>query len=97
MRTGALILIAMALMALGCSNESNPVAQYGNETMHAYSAGKSAGEVADLTQIKAAIASYYASNERYPASIEEISTVMRIEIDPAKYAYNPATGVIVSK
>jgi hypothetical protein len=97
MRTSLALTVFIALVALGCSQSNNPVEQYGGMLTTSYSQGKVAGQVADLNAVKVTIASYYASNERYPASLEEVSALMRVPLPPDRYDYNPATGIISLK
>ena len=97
MRINLAMAVALALMAIGCNESSNPVAQYGDAMTSAYSAGKVAGEVADISAIKTTISLYYETNQHYPASLEEIAGLMKTELPADKYAYNPATGIVVVK
>ena len=97
MRMKLAFAVAVALMALGCSDSSNPVAQYGDAMTSAYSKGKAIGPVADLNSVKMTIAAYYASNEKYPASLEEVSALMRTPLPPDMYSYDPSTGVVSLK
>lgn len=97
MRLYAGITVAALLMLGACTSQDNPVDQYGTGLIQAHSAGKVAGQEADMNAVKTAIAAYYASNERYPADLAEVSRLIRMELSPGQYAYNPATGLVTLK
>lgn len=90
MRTAAFILLLMAALALGC--QDNAAQQYGSGLINAKEKAKDTAATVDLEGVRRVIASYYAANEKYPASIEELTKISGQDIDPAHYEYDPASG-----
>ncbi len=75
----------------------NPVSEYGDALMGAYTDSKSAGEQANLDALKTAISNYRAANESYPKSLQDVGNLMNTQIDLTKYDYDPATGTVTLK
>lgn len=89
------LLIGLAVLALiaACDEKpKNPVSEYGDAMLDAYKKGQQAGEAANLDVIKKTIQAYYAANEKYPVSLDEIAGLIGKPIDTSKYDYNPQTG-----
>jgi hypothetical protein len=87
-----LIIIAFAVLAgAGCSDDKNPVREYGSTLTGAVKKAERAKAVADLVTIRVAIMSYKAERGEYPPNLRALN--MR-EIYPDMYSYDPETGAV---
>lgn len=89
-RTAAIISF-ICLVATGCSDDKNPVREYGTTLTGAVKKAERAKAVADLVTIKAEIMRHKAANGQYPPSLQELN--LR-DIYPNHYTYDPETGSI---
>lgn len=94
----AVILFVSFLFIFACNEKpKNPVSEYGDALIDSYKRGQQAGETANLDAVKRAIQSYYASNGKYPESLEAAEEFMGAKIDISKYEYDPSTGRVTLK
>ncbi len=91
------LLVLPAVLISGCEEKTNPVAQYGDALISVHEGSKINAQQATLKSIKNAIQIYYASNGRYPESLNEIQKLMDSPIDPNMYQYNPENGMVTLK
>ncbi len=89
-----LLIAAISLLLVSCSEEKNPVAQAGGTLINTYKRGQQAGETANLDAVKKTVQAYQAANDRYPETLDEIKGMIRSEIDTSKYDYDPQTGEV---
>lgn len=75
----------------------NPVAIYGDTMIDSYQKGKQAGESGNLDAVKKALAAYYATNEKYPRTLDEIKPLLNQNLDISVYDYDPGTGSVALK
>lgn len=92
-RTIAIIAFA-CLMATGCSDDKNPVREYGTTLTGAVKKAEKAKAVADLVTIKAELMRYKAEHGEYPSNLESLNLP---DIYPGVYTYDPETGAIAVK
>lgn len=72
----------------------NPVAEYGDAMINAYSKGKAGGETANLNGVRQAVQAYHAANDKYPQTLDEVKDLIGSEVDFSKFDYNPQTGAV---
>lgn len=89
-KIGALLIFAF-LVAAGCSDDNNPVKEYGDTLTGAVKKAEKAKTVADLMTIKAEIMRYKIERGEYPPNLQALN--MR-DIYPDMYRYDPETGAI---
>jgi hypothetical protein len=90
-----LAVIAFAfLAATGCSDDKNPIRQYGNTLTGAVKKADKAKAVADLVAIKSEIMRYKAESGEYPPDLQALKIR---EIYPDLYSYDPETGAVALK
>lgn len=92
-----LLIAAISLLLVSCSEEKNPVAQAGGTLINTYKRGQQAGETANLDAVKKTVQAYHAANDRYPETLDEIKGMMGSEIDLTKYDYDSQTGSLSIK
>lgn len=51
----------------------------------------------DMAALQTAVGNFYAENERYPSSLDEVSGSMQAGFDMSPFNYNPATGKVSLK
>ncbi|GAB4390278.1 MAG: hypothetical protein Kow0025_21210 [Thermodesulfovibrionales bacterium] len=94
----ALLALALAggfLLPAACDQTPpNPVEQYGTGLVNSYTRSKTAASAANLDSLRRSAAAYRASNGRYPETFEELLAFSGIEVNPADFDYDPATGRI---
>jgi|Deesub1362A_J573_1020465.scaffolds.fasta_scaffold00013_66 hypothetical protein len=88
------VLSVLFLLSLISACKESPVEEYGDALIDSYEMSKEAADAANLDTIKRSIAAYYASNGKYPESLDEIAAFTGIELNPDKYDYDPETGKI---
>ena len=88
------IMVAIALVILigtSCSDDKNPVREYGSTLTGAVKKAERAKVVADMVAIKAEIMRYRAENGNPPPSLQALNMK---EIYPNLYRYDPETGEV---
>jgi hypothetical protein len=75
----------------------NPVSQYGESMISAYTKGKQAGIMGNLDAVRKTIKAYHASHDKYPESLDEIKHMFGSPIDLSIYDYDPDTGEVSLK
>jgi hypothetical protein len=87
-----MVVIALAILAgASCSDDKNPVREYGSTLTGAIKKAEKAKVTADLVTIKAEIMRYKAERGEFPPSLQALN--MR-DIYPDLYRYNPETGEV---
>ncbi len=90
-----MVCVALAvLIGTSCSDDKNPVREYGSTLTGAVKKAERAKVVADLVAIKAEIMRYRAENGNPPPSLQALNMK---EIYPDLYRYNPETGEVALK
>jgi len=89
-----LIIVFAILAGAGCSDDKNPVREYGNTLTGAVKKAERTKVLTDMVTIKAEIMRYKAERGEYPPSLQALN--MR-EIYPDLYSYDPETGVVALK
>ena len=103
----ACLAISALIFVFACTKNSenasseqsfvNPVSQYGESMISAYSKGKQAGVTGNLDSVKKTIKAYHAIHDRYPESLDEIKPMFGSPIDLSIYDYDPDTGNVSLK
>ena len=87
-----MVLICLVILAgAGCSDDKNPLREYGSTLTGAVKKAERTKVLADMMTIKAEIMRYKAENGAFPPSLQALN--MR-EIYPDLYKYNPETGEV---
>lgn len=94
---GLSLLFGSLLVLPSCSDEKNPVQQYGNTMTQSYKSAKKLDSKVNILEVQKSIQEFYAANGRYPADLNEVSGFNGITLKGDKYEYDPATGTLVEK
>lgn|SRR5574337_32000 len=92
-----LIWLFALLMLASCTEEKNPAQQYGNTMVETYKNTKKFDNKLNVQQVQKSIQEFYATNNRYPASLEELAAFNGMALKNENYDYNPATGTITER
>ena len=86
------------LFILSCSEKpSNPVSDYGNTLVTTYKMSQQAGEKGNLDTVKNAVQAYYATNGKFPDTLDAAREFIGSDVDLSKYDYNAETGIVSLK
>jgi hypothetical protein len=88
------IMVVVALTILvgaGCSDDKNPVREYGSTLTGAVKKAEKTKVLADMVTIRAEIMRYKADNGEFPQSLNALNMK---DIKPDLYNYNPETGEV---
>jgi hypothetical protein len=94
---GLSLLFVSLLVLASCSDDKNPVQQYGNTMTQSYNSARKLDSKVNLLEVRKSIQEFYAANGRYPADLNELSAFNGIALKGDKYAYDPATGTLMEK
>jgi hypothetical protein len=94
---GLSLLIGSFLVLASCSDEKNPVQQYGNTMTQSYKSARTLDSKVNILEIRKSIQEFFAANGRYPADLNELSGFNGIILKDDKYGYDPANGTLVEK
>jgi hypothetical protein len=89
--------LAIAGTLASCTEENDPVQQYGNSRLQALHVAKKTARTANLQQVRRTIQEFRAANDRYPADLDELSRVSNVTLKNDEYEYDPATGTLTEK
>ena len=90
----ALVFVFAFLATTGCSDDKNPVREYGSTLTGAVKKAEKAKTVADLVTIKAEIMRYKAESGEYPPNLQALKMK---DLYPNLYTYDPETGAVALK
>lgn len=89
------MMIAILFSITACKEKPRtPLDDYGDALIDSYKRGQNAEEIANLDAVKKAVMVYYASNGKYPQSLEEIKDLLNSDIDLSRYSYNSENGKV---
>ena len=92
--TALFIIFCLAVFA-GCDDKPRTAFDdYGDALIDTYQRGQHAGDIANLDALKKAIDMYRVENGNYPATLDDIQHLIRMDIDFSKYEYDSETGVV---
>jgi PBP1b-binding outer membrane lipoprotein LpoB len=86
-----LVISLTILIGAGCSDEKNPVREYGSTLTGAVKKAEKTKVLADMLTIRSEIMRYKAENGSFPPSLDDLRMK---DIDSDLYTYNPETGQI---
>jgi len=92
---GLSVLFGSFLVLASCSDEKNPVQQYGNTMTQSYKSARKFEDKVNILEVKKSIQEFYAANERYPSDLTELSGFNGVTLKSDKYEYDPANGTLV--
>ena len=90
-------LFCSLLILQSCSDEKNPVQQYGNTMTQSRKSAQNLDSKVNILEVRKSIQEYYAANGRYPADLNELAGFNGITLKGDKYEYDPANGTLVEK
>ncbi len=90
LRIMAVITLA-TLIAAGCSDDKNPVREYGSTLTGAVKKAERAKVLADMLTIKSEIMRYKTENGSFPQSLNDLNLK---KIYSELYTYDPETGAV---
>lgn len=90
LRIMAVVTLAI-LIGASCSDDKNPVREYGSTLTGAVKKAEKTKVLADMVAIKSEIMRYKTENGAFPQSLNDLNMK---EIDPDLYNYNPETGQV---
>ena len=85
------------LLMCSCSDEKNPVQQYGNTMTQSYKSAQKLDSKVNILEVRKSIQEFYAANGRYPAELNELAGFNGIILKSDKYEYDPASGTLLEK
>jgi len=91
------LLFDSFLVLPSCSDEKNPIQQYGNTMTQSYKSAQQLDRKVNLLEVRKSIEEFYAANSRYPADLNELAGFNGIVLKSDKYEYDPATGTLAEK
>lgn len=91
----SLIIALFTLVLVTCKQD--PAKEYGNALLDSMDRGRATVNVANMKSLQDAVRMFYSENGRYPASLEEASTLMGSQVDLQLYNYDPITGRVTMK
>ena len=94
---GLSLLFGSFLVLPSCTDEKNPVQQYGNTMTQSYKSARTLDRKVNVLEVRKSIQEFYAANGRYPADLNELSGFNGITLKGDKYEYDPANGTLVEK
>lgn len=92
-----LYIIASAVLFLGLMSCENPAKEIGKGAIETIDRSRATGAAAGLDTMNNAVETFRASNDRLPASLEELIQTMGITVDASLYNYDTATGRVTLK
>lgn len=95
--TGLYLMFGLILVLPSCSDEKNPVQQYGNTMTQSYKSARNLDSKVNILEVRKSIQEFYAANGRYPADLTELSGFNGITLKGDKYEYDPANGTLSEK
>ena len=94
---GVLLLFCSCLLLPSCSDEKNPVQQYGNTMTQSLKSARTLDSKVNVQQVGKSIQEFYAANGRYPADLSELSGFNGLVLKDEDYDYDPTNGSLVDK
>ena len=92
------LLVLCSFLTIACDEKpKNPASEYGDALMGAHTRAKLAGEAANLDAVKKAVQAYRATNDKYPAVLEDVSDLIGGNVNFSQYDYSPETGEVSLK
>lgn len=87
----------LSLALFACSDDRNPVQQYGHTMVESLKTTKKIEKKANVQAMQQSIQEYYAANGRYPSDLNEVAAFNGMTLESNKYDYNPETGTLTEK
>ena len=84
-----MVITLAILIGASCSDDKNPVREYGSTLTGAVKKAEKTKVLADMLTIRTEIMRYKAENGAFPQSLNDLKMK---GIDPDLYKYNPETG-----
>jgi hypothetical protein len=94
---GWIIPLGFCFMLFACSEDRNPVQQYGTTVVQSLKTAKNVEQKVNVLEVQKSIQEYHAANGRYPADLKEVAAFNGMALESDKYAYDPATGTLTEK
>ncbi len=94
---GLSLLFGSFLLLPSCSDDKNPVQQYGNTMTQSYKSAQKLDSKVNILEVRKSIQEFYAANGKYPADLNELSVFNGITLKSDKYEYDPANGTLTEK
>lgn len=91
------VLFVLLLSVGACSEDTNPVQQYGNTMTRALNSAENAAKKAHLVELRKAVQEFQVAHGRYPADLVELKSVSGLAVPTEGFLYDPATGIISDK
>lgn len=92
------LIAAFFLLTLtSCSDDKNPVQQYGNTMTQAHKSARTLDSKVNILEVRKSIQEFYAANGRYPSDLNELSGFNGMTLKGDKYEYDPASGALTEK
>ena len=91
------LLFGSSLVLASCSNDKNPVQQYGNTMTQSYKSAQKLDNKVNIIDVRKSIQEFYASNGRYPDDLNELAGFNGVSLKSDQYDYDASTGTLVEK
>ncbi len=94
---GFIVMSVSLLFFASCSDDKNPVQQYGNTMVQSYKSAQKLDAKVNVQQVQKSIQEFHAANGRFPADLNEVSSFNGISLKSDNYDYDPSTGILTEK
>ncbi len=94
-QSGLVLLLGSLFLVVSCND--NPVQQYGTIMTQSYKSTQMLTDKVNVEQVQKSIREFYAANGRYPADLNELSTMSGLTLKSDKYVYDPENGTLAEK
>ena len=91
------LLFCLVILLSACSDEKNPVQQYGNTMTQSYKSAQKLDSKVNILEIRKSIQEFFAANGRYPADLSELAGFNGVTLRGDKFEYDPANGTLAEK
>jgi len=97
MNTRLVVSFILLCAVLSCSDEKNPVQQYGNALTQSYKNTKKFDKDLNVEQVQKSILEFNAANGRFPTDLGELASFSGLTLKSDNYEYDPANGTLTEK
>ena len=91
------LVLGSCLVLSSCSDDTNPVHQYGSGITDAHKSARKLDGKVNILEVQKSIQEFYAANGRYPTDLAELSGFNGMTLKGDKYLYDPANGTLTEK
>ncbi len=95
--SGYVLGMSLFLALVSCTDDKNPAQQYGNTVIQTYKRAQKLDAKVNVQQIQKSVQEFYASNGRYPADLDELSSFCGLTLKSENYEYDSSNGTLTER